>query len=86
MKNKNSSLMQKLDLPEDLTKNGYHIEIFNSCAVIDGCRSVAEYNEGKIRLSLSDACISLIGNNLTIRSFSCSQVTVDGRICAVEIN
>ncbi len=87
MKNKKaSSFIRKFDLPEDISKNGYHIEIFNSCAVIDGCRSVAEYSNGKIRLNLTDVCISVVGNNLSIRSFDCSQVTIDGHISSVEFN
>ncbi len=85
MKNNKSSFLQRFDLPEDLTKNGYHIEIFNSCTVVDGCKNVSEYNDGVIRLNLGNAIVSVIGNSLTIRSFSCGQATIDGRITAVEI-
>ncbi|MBQ8783627.1 MAG: YabP/YqfC family sporulation protein [Clostridia bacterium] len=87
MKNKkSSSFLQRFDLPEDLSKNGYHIEIFNSCAVVDGCKNVNEYSDGVIRLDLGQNIVSVIGNNLTIRCFSCGQATIDGRIAAVEIS
>lgn len=87
MKNKKlQSFAQQFDLPEDLSKNGYHVEIFNSCAVIDGCKNVNEYSDGVIRLSIGKNIISVIGNNLTIRSFSCCQATIDGHILSVEIS
>lgn len=85
MKNNKSSFLQRFDLPEDLTKNGYHIEIFNSCAVVDGCKNVSEYGDGVIRLNLGSTIVSVIGNCLTIRSFSCGQATIDGHISSVEI-
>lgn len=86
MKKNNSSFFQRFDLPEDLTKNGYHIEIFNSCAVVDGCQNVNEYSDGIIRLNLGYNIVSISGNNLTIRCFTCGQATIDGKISAVEIN
>lgn len=86
MKNDRNSFFQRFDLPEDLTKDGYHIEVFNSCAVVDGCKNVVEYGEGIIRLNLGLCVVSVIGNNLSIRSFSCGQATVDGHICSIEID
>ncbi len=85
MKNNKSSFLQRFELPEDLAKNGYHIEIFNSCAIIDGCKNVAEYGDGVIRLNIGCNVVSVIGNSLVIRSFNCSQVTIDGHICSIEI-
>ena len=88
MKNKNprfQSIAAQLDLPEDIAKDGYHIEIMNDCAVVDGCKNVAEYGDGIIRLNVGGKIVSVIGCNLTIKSFFCGQVTVTGRIAAVEI-
>lgn len=79
------SIAAQLDLPEDIAKDGYHIEIMNDCAVVDGCKNVAEYGDGIIRLNVGGKIISVIGCNLTIKSFFCGQVTVTGRIAAVEI-
>ncbi len=87
MKNKKvQSFAQRFDLPEDLSKDGYHVEIFNSCAVVDGCKNVNEYSDGVIRLSVGKNIVSVLGNNLTIRSFASSQATIDGHILCVEIS
>ncbi len=87
MKNKRSgSFLEKFDLPEDLSKEGYHIELFNSCAVIDGCKNVSGYSDGVISLNLGKVTVTVKGNNLSIKNFCCAQVTVDGHICAVEIS
>ncbi len=87
MKNKKaSSFIQQFDLPEDLSRNGYHVEIFNSCAVVDGCKNVVEYSQGVIKLNLGECIVSVIGNNLTVRSFICSQATIDGHIRCLEIS
>ena len=86
MKGNISSFFQQFDLPEDLTKNGYHVEIFNSCAVVDGCKNVSEYSDGVIRLNLGKNIVSVSGNNLSIRSFTCGQATIDGKILSVEIS
>ena len=80
------SFLQRFDLPEDLAENGYHIEIFNSCAIVDGCKNVVEYSDGVIRLNLGDTNVSFIGNGLSIRCFSCPQITVDGHINSIEFN
>ncbi len=84
--NKIKSLVNQFDFPEDLTKNGYHIEIFNSCAVVDGCKNVIEYSDGVIRLNVGNNIVSVIGNNLTVKSFCSCQATVDGHILSVEIS
>lgn len=87
MKNKRSgSFLDKFDFPEDLREDGYHIEIFRSCAVVDGCKNIAQYSDGIIRLNTKKDVVSVIGNNLTVRSMNNAQVTVDGHITSVEIS
>ncbi len=88
MKNKSSrinSIVQELDLPEDIGKDGYHIEMFSNTFVLDGCRNIAEYDENVIRLNTGKKIISVIGSYLTIKDFSCCQVTICGIIVSVEI-
>ena len=88
MKNKNSrlsGLAQELDLPEDLGVNGYHLEIFPEMLVLDGCKTIAEYGDGVIRLQTGRNLISVFGSDLTIRSFTCGQVTVCGLLVTVEM-
>ena len=88
MKNKVSrinSIARELDLPEDIGKDGYHIEMFTNTVVLDGCKNIAEYDENVIRLNTGKKIISVLGNNLTIKDFLCCQVTICGYIVSVEI-
>lgn len=88
MKNKEqrfSDLIREFDLPEDICKGGYHIEIFNGTVVVDGCRNVSEYGDGSIKLNTGGCQVGVFGDNLTIRSFVCSQITITGRIISVEL-
>ena len=88
MKNKSSKLTilaQEFDLPEDMGKDGYYIEIFGSTFVLDGCKNIAEYGDNAIRLNTGKKIISVLGNGLVIKSFACGQVTICGYIVSVEI-
>lgn len=86
MKNNKNSFLQRFELPEDLAKDGYFVEVSNTCAMIDGCKSVAEYSDGIIRLNLGNKTVSVVGNDLVIRCFSCNQVTINGYIRVIEFN
>ena len=88
MKNKASrirAIAQEFDLPEDLGKDGYHIEIFGNTFVLDGCRNIVQYDEDAIRLNTGRKIISVLGSNLVIKDFSCCQATISGCIVSVEI-
>ncbi len=78
-------IAKEFDLPEDLCRDGYHIEIFNDTVVVDGCRNVAEYNDGRIKLSTGGRTVGVFGDGLTIKSFICSQVIISGNIVSVEL-
>lgn len=80
-----SALAQEFDLPEDIGKDGYHIEIFGNTLVLDGCRNIAEYDENVIRLNTGKKIISVLGSELVIKDFSCCQATICGFILSVEI-
>lgn len=88
MKNKSSrlaSFAREFDLPEDIGKDGYHIEIFGDTFVLDGCRNIVEYGENTVRLNAGGKVISVIGSDLVIKDFACCQVTICGFIALVEI-
>ena len=88
MKNRHpnlSDIAKELDLPEDICSGGLHIELFSDTAVIDGCRSVAEYGGGIIRLNVGRQTVGVFGDNLTIKSFVCSQAVITGKIISVEL-
>lgn len=88
MKNKRpnlSDIAKELDFPEDICTGGLHIELFIDTAVVDGCRNVAEYGEGMIRLNAGGHTVGIFGDCLTIKSFSCSQAVIAGKILSVEL-
>lgn len=80
-----SEIVREFDLPEDLCKGGYHIEIFNDTVIVDGCRNVNEYGDGEIKLNTGGGQVGISGDGLVIKSFACSQITVSGRIISVEL-
>ncbi len=88
MKNKHprlSDIARELDFPEDICKGGYHIELFNNTVIIDGCKNVAEYSDNKIRINTRSGQIGICGDDLIVKTFSCSQITVSGNIIYVEV-
>ena len=75
-----------LDLPEDVCASCGYIELVsNTCALVDGCRSVLEYSDECIRLNLGKTTVSFVGNSLHIRSLSMEQAMVEGFILRVEL-
>lgn len=88
MKNRQSrisGIAKELDLPEDLCFDGYHIELFNDTVIIDGCRNVAEYGNGSIKLNTGGCVVGVFGDGLTIKSFACAQVIISGKIISLEL-
>lgn len=80
-----TDLVREFDFPEDICKNGYHIEIYNDTVVVDGCRNVAEYGDGNIKLNTGSRLVCIFGDGLTIKSFACSQAVIVGKIVSVEL-
>ena len=88
MKNRQSrisGIAKELDFPEDMCADGYHIELFNDTVIIDGCRNVAEYGSGGIRLNTGGCVVGVFGDGLTIKSFACSQAIISGKIVSLEL-
>ncbi|MBP9989318.1 MAG: YabP/YqfC family sporulation protein [Ruminococcus sp.] len=78
-------IFDSLELPEDIFKNSSHIEIVsNCCAMVDGCKSVLEYNENLIKLNLGKKYVTFNGNCLSIKSLALEQAVVEGIIVSVE--
>ncbi len=74
-----------LDLPEDVCVNCGYIELVsNTCALVDGCKSVLEYSDECIKLNLGKTTVCFVGNSLHIRSLSMAQALVEGFIVKVE--
>lgn len=80
-------ICERLDIPDDVCKNCSHIEIVsNCCAMVDGCKSVLEYNDSLIKLNLGRNCVSFCGSGLTIKSLDSQQAIIEGMIIAIEFS
>lgn len=78
-------IFEGLEIPDDICCNSSHIELVsNCCAMVDGCRSVLEYDCNKICLNLGKKCVTFCGNDLTIKSLAQEQAIIEGFIVSVE--
>lgn len=78
-------ICDRLELPEDIVRNCSHIELVsNCCAMVDGCKSVLEYDDTRIKLSLGKGSVSFFGQDMTIKSLSLEQAMIEGTIVSVE--
>ncbi len=78
-------ICEKLELPEEICRNCGYIEIIsNTCALVDGCKGIMEYDENTVRLSLGKKSVCFCGSNLSIKSLSMEQAMVEGLIVNLE--
>ena len=52
--------------------------------MVDGCKSVLEYDDTRIKLSLGKGSVSFFGQDMTIKSLSLEQAMIEGTIVSVE--
>lgn len=80
-------ICERLDITDDVCRRCGYIEIIsNTCALVDGCRGVMEYNGELIKLSLGKTAVAFHGTDLTIKSLSMAQAMVEGFIMSVEFS
>lgn len=78
-------ICETLNINDDIYGRCGYIEIIsNTCALIDGCRSVLEYTDECIKLNLGKNTVTFLGTGLTIRSLSMKQAMVEGFILNIE--
>ena len=78
-------ICERLELPEDVLRNCSHIELIsNCCAMVDGCKSVMEYDDTRINLNIGKNSVSFVGYGLTIKSLSLEQAMIEGTIISME--
>ncbi|MCQ2486227.1 MAG: YabP/YqfC family sporulation protein [Clostridia bacterium] len=76
-----------LDITDDICRKCGYIEIIsNYCALIDGCRSIMEYDDSVVKLNLGKSAVTIRGNNLSIKSLSMEQAMVEGFILCIEFS
>lgn len=78
-------ICEKLELPEDVFRNCSHIELVsNCCAMVEGCKSVLEYDDTVIKLNLGKGSVKFTGYDLTIKSLSLEQAMIEGTVISIE--
>ena len=64
-----------------------HIEIVgNSEFVVEGLKSILEYKEDKIKISLGKYSVTFFGDGLRIDSFSYEGAVVQGTVISMEFS
>ena len=66
-----------LDLPQLIFKGDREVYIEN-------CRGVAEYSNELVRVNANNLTVNIIGSNLNIKNIADTQITVYGKIKALE--
>lgn len=66
-----------IDLPVLLCRGSMEI-------LVEGCRSILEYSETRIRLDMGWQCVSVEGEALTMADFHRSCLTIRGRITGIR--
>lgn len=78
-------IAREMDLPTAVFSGMAHIELEgNKEAVVEGCKSVLEYEEGIIRLDLGKNSIRFMGHGLVIRTLSTDKAVIRGTILSIE--
>ena len=81
-----SRLAEKIKMSEGLLSDTV-LEIHpTGIMYITGCRKITRYDRSTVELSFSDFSVSVNGQNLGIENLVNGQISVTGRIKAVEIS
>lgn len=66
---------------------GAHIELFsNEKIILEGCRSILDYQCNYIKLKLKKGFIIIMGTNFLISSFEEENIIIKGNITSIEFN
>lgn len=80
-------ICDRLDISDDICRSCGYIEIIsNYCALIDGCKSIMEYDDSAVKLSFGKSAVTIRGSNLSIKSLSMEQAMVEGFILCIEFS
>ncbi len=85
-KNKEKNSIKSKLLSEMLADEPKIEMLGNREIIIDGCRGVVEYTENLIKLSLGENVLSILGDNLLIKSFDSSIGVISGQISEISFS
>ena len=64
-----------------------HIELEgNRDLLLDGCKGIMEYEEGRIKICTDTVIVSITGDELIIRAFTQEQIVISGKILSLEFS
>ncbi len=80
---KKTNVKPRLPLPE-MISNEPKIEMLgNREIIVDGCKGVVEYGENLIKLNTGEYVLSVLGDELIIKSFDGSVAVISGKIAEI---
>lgn len=66
---------------------GAHAEIFsNKEMIIEGCKSIIDYQSDYLKLKLKKGFVNIMGNNFLITAFDDEKIVVKGNIVSIEFS
>lgn len=84
-KPRKEKLVEAFDLPKDIVLNLPKLIFTGSHEVyIENYRGIVEYSDTQIRLNTSERTLKITGVGLGIKNIATEEITISGRINAVE--
>lgn len=84
---KKNAIKNFSDFPIEYYKGEPHLELRgNSECVVDGLKSIVEYNSDKIKLNIGKRVVTFLGEGLEINSFTPEGAIVRGFIMSMEFS
>lgn len=84
-KNKFNFLKDSDSLLSDEIIGGVHTEIFsNKKIVIEGCKSIVDYQEKFIKLKFKKGFFNIFGTDFLITAFDNEKIIIKGNITSIE--
>ncbi len=80
-----SRIEQTLDLPTGVLTEAPRMEFAgNQRVLVEGCRSILEYDEDRIRLRTTAGVVRLLGRDLRMNCLNPACAVITGRLLSVE--
>lgn len=84
---KKNSIKNLTEFPIEYYTGEPHLQLYgNSECVVDGLKSIIEYNSDKIKLDIGKRVITFLGEDLEINSFTPEGAVVKGFIMSMEFS
>lgn len=82
-KKKSNNDKPRIPLPDGLGNEPKIEMLGNREIIIDGCKGIVEYGENLIKLNTGEYVLSVLGDELIIKSFDGSVAVISGKIAEI---